>query len=208
MKKIGVFVCSFLFAILISSLASSFNGYGNISPSNLLENEWVMFGLIFIIFFAIVFFSLGKVMKENKGAAAVISIAISLFIAVSISRRVWFYGYFGEELSNWFMIFAVIIGIVFLINIVSKLLGGIGLFLTFGGLWYLFSKTNFSDILPYSITDSDWFEFFISGKVLGILIIALIIMLIISIKNKDVRKWFLGSKKKKSLGEILSEIGD
>lgn len=198
MKKLLLFL---LFVVLISSLplVLSYNGFGWswYSPQDLLNNEWVMFALIFIVFFAIIFFSLGKVMKENKGAAAVISVAISLFIAVSISRRVWFYGYFGEELSNWFVVFAVIIGIVFLINIITKLLRGIGLFLVLGGLWFLFSQTNFSDILPSSVTDSEWFEFFISNTALGILIAIIIILVIISSKNKALRKWLWGSKQKR-----------
>ena len=210
MKKEGVFICLFLFAILISSLVSAYNGSGWswYSPSDLLNNEWVMFALIFIVFFAIVFFSLAKLMKENKGAAAVISIVISLFIAVSISRRVWFYGYFGEELANWFVIFAVIIGIVFLINIITKLLGGIGLFLVLGGLWFLFSKTNFPDILPSSVTDSEMFEFLISGWAIGLLVIILIIILIIAYSgkgNETLKDWLKPRKKPETYLDWLAK---
>ena len=197
--------------VLISlPFVSAYNGFGYYwySPSQLLDNEWFVFGLIFIVIFAITYFALGKTMKENKGAAVVISAVIGLFISVAVSRRSYFYGYVGEDIGNYLLAFALILGFIILIKFVTGIIGGIGLFVALGLVYFIFQSIEPYDILPYRLLNTDlvplW-DFLASSEFLILSIIAFIVVLIISGKNLKVSNWLWNPKK--SAEEIVIRRG-
>lgn len=203
LKKVVLAV--FIVNLMTIVSAYGWGGWGYYSsPLDILENEWIRFAALFILFFAIVFIAVSKPFKENKGAAIVIAIAVSLFISMAVAQKGWLYSYAGEEIGGYLFIIAIALGIIFLLKVMISLLGGLGLFATLFGLWFLFSKTYFSEILPYEIGSIDLFPFydFISSTSFLIwTIIALIIVLVAAYAgdrdiNKGIKRWFWGKKKK------------
>ncbi len=200
----------FLFCLPI---VFAYNGWYWYSPSQLLDNEWFVFALIFIVIFAMTFYALSKTMKENIGVAVVISLVISLFISVTISQRTYFYGYVGETIGNYLLIVAIILGTIILIKTLISLIGGIGLFISLFGLWLILRSFDPYDFLPYEILDTPilpvW-QFLASQLFLLLLTIAFIIILLLAYTGEnDNRKewwqnWLWGKKKKKeTLADIL-----
>jgi hypothetical protein len=210
---------SILFLISLP-LVSAFNGfgYGYLSPSQFLDNEWFVFGLIFIVMFAITFFALGRTMRENRGAVAVIAIAVALFISVAVSRRTYFYGYVGETIGSWLLILAILLGTIILIKFIIGVIGGIGLFLALGVGWFILKSIDPYDILPYQLLTSDFFsvyEFLAGSGFLFLLIIAFVIVLLLAYSGKKEegkkrkewwQNWLWGRKEPPSLSEKLDRI--
>ncbi|MEM4230586.1 MAG: hypothetical protein QXF25_01800, partial [Candidatus Pacearchaeota archaeon] len=174
------FLLIFIESVLVLPVLA-YNGwsYGYFSPSQLLQNEWVVFGLIFVIFFGLIFIAISRSMKENVVVAGVISIAISLFISLTISQRAMFYGYFGEGIGSWIFVIALIVAIAFFTKFITDLIGGIGLFLSLGFIWLILSNIDPYSLFPFDIIYSPYFwlyEFFISQTFLAILVIAFLIV--------------------------------
>ncbi|MEK6820507.1 MAG: hypothetical protein AABX71_02230 [Nanoarchaeota archaeon] len=181
--------------LLSSPLALAYNGWGyGFSPSQLFENEWFMFGLIFLVFFAITFFALSRSMRENLGAVAVISAVIGLFAALAISQRARFYGYLGGEIGGWVLVLVLILGFILFIKVITNLVGGIGLFVILFASWFLLQRLNPYDFLPYEFLSSDFlfiYEFLVSTTFLIILVIvtALIFAAAYVGGNKTILDW-------------------
>ncbi len=198
MKKILALLTAI---ILLSSLVLAYNGYYrrgySFLPEDILENEWFMFGLILMGFFAIIFFALSKSMRENLGAAVVISLVISLFAALAISQKVKFYGLVGETIGGW----AIAIIVVALVILLIKGAISSGGFMLFLGLFIINIFLNIIDLydyLPYSILDSPMMgihDFVASGLFLGILIILFIILLF----SKRAREWLFPKREEREI---------
>jgi len=193
---------SVLFLLLLP-LALAYNGWGYYwySPSQLFQNEWMSFALIFIVFFAMSFFALGRTI-DNKGANAVISIALALFISYAIVQRTRFYGFIGEQIGSWLILLALLLALVLFIKLVTGIIGGIGLFIALGVGWFVLHSFDPYDIFPYQFLTSDFFPYyeFLSGTgFLFLLIIILAFIIAISFKNDKVRKWLWKAKEKKKI---------
>jgi len=195
-------------ALLISlPFVSAYNGWGWYSPSDLLNNEWLFFALVFMAFFAFTYFALGKSMKEAKGSAITISVIISLFIATAISQRARFYGYMGESIGGWLLVVAVILALIILAKFLIGIVGGMGFLIA---LWLIVLFTRMFDpynILPYGAINPEIFNiwYFLAEPFLPIMIILTIIALIAAFNNKKFGEWFWGSNKKKTKLDQLLE---
>ena len=181
MRKIIPTILSIIF---LAAIVSAYNGwnYGYLSPSNLLDNEWVVFGLIFIVFFAIIFFALGKTFKENKAISAIVAVALSFFISVIFSRRVSFYGYVGEEVTGWITLIALLIIIVFFLKAMFDLLRVTGLVMGIIGTWLFLHFFDLEPILGYNVIENPIF-YYAQGW-LGALIAGIACFLIIANREK------------------------
>jgi hypothetical protein len=195
-----------LLSIVLFPLVSAYNGYGGLSnylrsPWEIIQNPWIFFALVFALFFAITYFAVGKTIT-NKGPATVISLVIALFIAATISQRSWYYGYFGEGISSWFIAGAIILGFILIAKLASNLLGGWAILtLLFLG-WFLVNKAGVN-ILPYELFNTEiynYYQFLASPTFLTILVIATALVLVIAYAgkgggNKAVKDWLWGKKK-------------
>jgi len=183
MKK-SKLVCLFILSLFTLSLVSAYGGWGGFSPANLLDNEWAVFGIIFVVFFAVIFLSLGKVFKDNHIVAGVISAALALLIAASASKRYLFYGYFGENLGNLILLLALLLALGFLFRLILGILTIIGamIFLDVTWLFLGFADTDFLyNLLPYNFADMIlsaaypgegffWFVLMVLGSITAIVI--------------------------------------
>lgn len=189
--------------ILLTSLVSAQWGWGYsyLSPGNLLDNEWVVFGLIFIIFFAVIFFALSKTFKENLGVAAIVAGAIAFIIAVVFSRRVMFYGYFGEEVGGWITLIALLLVLLLGLKAILDLTKS-PIILAAGimGIWALLTFFDWELLLPYNVIDSPFFQT-ITGQT-GF-IIALVLFIIIIAASKPIKN---AIRKKSGLEQALKSL--
>lgn len=214
MKKILSLI---VLCLVLFNVVSAYNGYGYgwSSPAQWLQNEWVVFGLIFVIFFAMIFFGISKTMNENLGVAAVIAFGLSAFIAFTISQRTMFYGYVGEGLGNWFFIIAILIAAVFFIRFVTNIIGGAGMFLAFFAIWLVLSNVDPYAVLPSEFMYSNYFsfyQFFASSTFLVILIVVFVALIIISLKGgpngtpmPGLKNWLWGRREAISVLEKLAK---
>ena len=108
-KKYFLIFIGFLFLIPIISAFSWGGGYYG-SPLDLLDNEWARFTIVFILFFAIIFYTTNKSF-HHAGVSAAIALALSLLITMTIERRGMLYGYVGDEIGTYLLVIAFLIGI-------------------------------------------------------------------------------------------------
>jgi len=86
-KKILIFLTILLVLTMPSVLA--FDSYDlEYMLYDLMDNEFVILGLVFVVLFAFIHFSLSrKIFKENIGACAVIALASSAIISFALYRE-------------------------------------------------------------------------------------------------------------------------
>jgi len=193
------------FAILPLISAYSFGpswgsswGYYN-SPLDYLENEWVIFGIFFLVFFAIIFYTVNKAFK-NSAVSGVIALGLSLMIAMVMAQKGLLYGYLGEEIGSWILIITVLIGIGFLIRFVYESFGKTGTVVALIGIWIAIRSIDPYEFLPYQLlTDTfiNLYEFLAS--ILGLIAIIIAALLILGIvdpkTNFDRAIKFLGKRR-------------
>jgi len=117
-----------LVSLFFINLISAYSNWGYYSsPLDYLDNEWVRFGTIFLVLFALIFFAISKSMKDNTAVAAIISLGITLLITVSISQQGLLYTYAGDRLGSWITLAAILVALGFFIKIGFENFGGAGL---------------------------------------------------------------------------------
>lgn len=172
-KSIFIFVFLSLLALPIISAqyyGGGWNFYGA-SPSYYLNNEWVMFGIIFIVFFGVIYHTLFKSFQQ-KMTAAVVALGISLFIAMTLTQGGFMNGYIGDQIGSWALFMVIIIGIGFLIKFTYDALGNVGVAFLVIGLWFMARSFNPMDILPYQMqNDTILNVYYLFSSVLGLFII-------------------------------------
>jgi len=202
MKKedLSVLVLLSIIVLAILPLVSAYDfggwGYYN-SPLDYLQNEWVIFGIIFLIFFAIIFYTVNKAF-QNFAVSGVIALGLSLLISMVMAQRGLLYGYLGEEIGSWILIIAVLIGVAFLIRFIYESFGKTGTVIALIGLWIVLRSIDPYEFLPYQLlTDTfiNIYEFFASIFGGIVLIIGALIILNVT----DART--IGEKMIKALGK-------
>ena len=107
--------------ILTIPLISAYNGYGYDSLSDILNNEWVIFTLVFLALFGIMYFAMYKpYTTTNKPLIAVISASLSLLITITLLRRGFLYSYTGDTLGDWMIIIGFLIAAIALFKFLKR----------------------------------------------------------------------------------------
>lgn len=164
-KKTSILLISTIFILSVLPLILAYSGYGYGfdffygAPLDFLENEWVMFGIIFAILFAIIFYVLNKSFKNNA-VAAVIGLALSLFITMAISQKGLLYQYGGGELSSWALLIAALIAIAFLIRFATEAFGRWGAVAVVVIVGMIVNSFEAYEILPQSLLNSKFIEIY------------------------------------------------
>tara|TARA_Y100000034_G_C6853821_1_gene387689 strand:- start:415 stop:1023 length:609 start_codon:yes stop_codon:yes gene_type:complete len=186
MNKKHLIISLVILGLILLPIISAYTWGGGYysSPLDYLDNEWVRFGAIFVIFFAISYYTINKSIRNN-GVAAIIALGIALFISLAVARRGLLYGYAGDELGTWVLIVAAITGLAFLVKFAFNAFGRYGVIGAILLLWSLIHFIDPYDFVPYYILGSDFFgiyEFIASWW--GFVIIAIISTIIIASKGK------------------------
>jgi len=191
-KTILIISTILLFSIIPLISAYNFYGYDYFygSPLDFLENQWVLFSIIFIILFGVIYYVLNKSFK-NTGIAAAVGIGLSLFISMAIAQKGLLSQYGGGELSSWALLIASLITIAFLIRFVHESFGKIGLISFLVLLWIIIRSIDPYEILPNVLLTSKFYEIydfiFLSESAtvyLFIILSVLAIIIAISLINK------------------------
>jgi len=166
-------------SVNLSFVSAAYSGFDiPFSPSELLENEWLVFGAMFLIFFAFIFFAIKK-QFDNDGIALIISLALSLLISATLANKVRVYGYFGSVVGSWIIIIVAVVGLFFASKFLYDYIGKIGILGLLAILWLFLHSTNPWDIFPYEIiTDSFEMTYSLLGSwyALGVLVVVGIVM--------------------------------
>ena len=185
--------------LLITPLISAQFGWGGgyyRSPLDYLDNEWVIFSLFFLVFFAIIFFTVNRAF-HNPAVSGVIALGLSLMIALVMARRGLLYGFMGEEIGAWVLIITILIGLAFLIRFIYESFGKTGTMVGLIGLWFVIRIIDPYDLIPYQLlTDVfvNTYEFFAS--ILGLIVLVIGGILILNLTDT------------KTFGErILKQLG-
>ena len=196
MKKLFSGLLALFIIPLISAYSHGFfgrfGGYGG--PRALFQNEWVIFGIIFLVFFALIFYSLNK-RFENNAVSSVIAGGVSLIIALSLSQRGLYFGYFGgfggfgQGLGDWIMFLAIIFGIFIGFKFIFENFGPAGSIPAVIVFWYLLRTIDIFNVLPYGFVTNEFLDIY--GVVISIpggfilVVISIYISSILYKKRKD-----------------------
>ena len=157
-------------------LAYGFGGwggyYGISSPADLLNNEWFVFGAIFILVFAVVYFGLlsfftrtnkPRTLQEsffmtskvegNRAIPGVIALIIAFFVASALMQRGYLTNYLSDYIILWVSIIAGIIVLLLAIPFFKRLHASVGAGFAFAitifVFWILIQLVNIPKIIPY-----------------------------------------------------------
>tara|TARA_Y100000310_G_C20627064_1_gene786519 strand:+ start:216 stop:833 length:618 start_codon:yes stop_codon:yes gene_type:complete len=176
-KTLTITLISTILVLTTLPLILAYNGYSFDyfygTPLDFLENEWVMFGIIFVILFGVIFYVLNKSFK-NSGVAGAIGFALSLFITMAISQKGLLSQYGGGELSSWALLIGALIAIAFLIRFAAETFGRWGATAVVLIAGMIANSFEPYDILPQSLLNSRFigiYEGIISWPVIIILAI-------------------------------------
>ena len=181
MKPQKTFAIIGILIMLVIPMVAAYSLFGDFlyrSPLDYLENEWVFFSIIFLIFFATIYYTLVKTLKNNP-VAVIVAFGISTFISMAISRRGMFSGY-GGDFDLWVLLIATLIAIAFLMRYIGETFGRWAAVLAVFLLWIVLISVDPINYLPYELASSYIFTVFYeilkSPLGLSILIVFAIIM--------------------------------
>lgn len=183
-KKLLMIILTTLALPLISAYSWGKGYYG--SPLDYLENEWVIFGIIFIIAFAVIYFAVYKTFKENKAIAAVIALGVSLLISLAMAQRGLLYSYAGDTIGNMALLVGFLILVIAMFKVLLENFGKAGAFVGLIIALLLLKWGNSTGLFPESLSYGpigDLMEF-LQGPILWLLIIIGVIVVLVKLLGK------------------------
>ena len=159
--------------------AQYYGFYGYNTPAQWLENELVIFGLLFTIFFATIYYSLGNVIKGSPIVPGIIAASLAFLISAGIQRE-WYF--LQKPILFWALILGTLLVIATLLRALGLKVGGLAiLVLLFSAVWgsWPFIEQGYGwklrSYLPFGLT-----RFFDNTSIigLGIFIIATISLIL------------------------------
>ena len=107
------------------------------------------FILLFILFFAIVFFAVKNAFGEkNRNIAIIVAFVLSMFITLALVQRGYLFSYFGDDIGAWALIIAVIVAIGLLIKLAYANLGKWGAIVVLALAWFMLLALDPYDYIP------------------------------------------------------------
>ncbi len=178
-----ILILTLLALPLISAQTWGGGMWGYRSPLDYLENEWVTFTILFLIFFAVIYYSINKTTK-NPAVSVIVALGISLFISLALTRRGLLWGY-GQGIDGWVLLGAAIIGIGFLIKFASESFGRVGAIATVILVWVILNAIDPYQILPDTLLYSNNFMVFYELLTSFVGAIVLVVIAILLSKDKE-----------------------
>jgi len=193
----------FLLTVFFISFISAYYDFYNISPSDFLENEWIIFGGVFLLIFAMVFLALSRQFsskkknkmfpwmedtESNKAIPGVIALVIAFFTASAFVKQNLISGFFGEAITAWIFLLVLIVLVMLSIPFYKALKKNIGaapaIFIILFGVWAIlkFGFDPYQYNLPYQFYD--FYEFIITPVFLIVLIVIGVIASLIKKSGK------------------------
>lgn len=157
MVKKGLAFATAIFIMLLGFMplvCAQWGWYGVPSPEHWLDNPWFIFVILFAVFFATIFISLGRVFKGNPAPAAVIAAALSFLISSGVQRD---WQFLQQPIMFWALIVVFALAVLtFLRAAALGPLGSTGLVLAILGSWPYIKNSLSSNMvaaLPYGLVN-------------------------------------------------------
>ena len=149
------------------------------SPQYYLDNEWVKFGIVFILLFASIYTFFKNRTNNNAAVSGIAAIGISLLLIIPIMRRGLLEAFLGDSVVDWILIASLIIGVFFMLYALFNKFEWKGILLGILGLTLFPVFINLNQIIPETLMQGTFGEviYFIqdySSFIMGAVIIILI----------------------------------
>lgn len=163
------------------------------SPLDYLDNEWVRFTLMLMVFFALTYFATKKTLKDNK-ISSVVSLCVAVFASAVLMKQGYLIDFAGDEIVAWVLFVIVVAFLILLGKALYDSFGKWGVVGMFFIVWGALNLFDVSELLPWDYFNEveEIYEFLKSGFMLFLLIVVVVIVYAFS-KSEDKRK-----KKKES----------
>lgn len=157
------------------------------SPQDLLNSAWLRFALVFVIFYAILFFALNRVFRDsNKAVTITISAAISLLVSLSFYQYGYLDSYVGYDMAGLLILFGFLLIFGFIFRLLYMKISKVGAFFLLFCFWLLLFFSDAENFLPYSLLSDPVVYLYdlLGGFVgLGLLVIAALVAIMRKKKN-------------------------
>jgi hypothetical protein len=191
LKNILAFTLAMLSINFVSAFSYSNWGYFLNSPSELLNNEWVVFIGMFLIVFAVTYMALSSIFGRetpqspkdfiwgiekkgpNKMPVVIISAVVALFVSAAFSQSGYLYGYLGDTIGDWALFLMSLIVLALALRMMYTWMSLPGIFLTLIILWFIL-QGGYYDIVPQRIQTYAFNVFYeIISSLLALLVLIL-----------------------------------
>lgn len=154
------------------------------SPMDYLNNPWVLFIIITLVFFAVIFYTVNKSF-HNKAVAGTIAIALSVLIAMTFSQKMLVYGFMGDEIGMWVFIAVALISMGFVIKFVHEGLGSIGTVFAVIGMWFVLKAIDPYQFFPSNLLYNDVFMniYGFVTSIFGLIIVVVLSILLVKLSG-------------------------
>lgn len=176
-----------ILGILLILLASQFLP-GDIGIVEQLENEWVMFGVVFLILFASIYYFVNK-KTDNAPTSAIVGGGLALLMTIPIMKRGLLEDFLSESIVDWIIIIAVIVAVFFAVYWFYKKFNWKGVLLILILLALVPTFIDLANILPSDIYYGPVGDFIeVLKGISNIILIAavgwIIIMIVMKLKSR------------------------
>ena len=162
-----------LLGLFLMPLISAYNwGYNYSGLDRLLDNEWVVFGGIFILTFILVYIALvnfftktdkpqfpwekGAKRVENQQALIILALVVAFFASAAVVRNAWMVGLFGEAVSSFILVLLFVVMVILIVPFYKALKKNIGrlpaILIFILALWFLiryfFEPSQIVNLVP------------------------------------------------------------
>ena len=140
-----------------------------------------------MFFFAIIYYTTNKSFK-NPPVAAVVGLALSLFMAIAMAQRGWLDSYMGSEIGAWALLVSALIAVGFTVKFAFETFGRIGSVAATLIIWFILFSTDPQNILPPELlTDTFLNVYGFVSSWIGLVILLIISAVIITARGN--RRW-------------------
>ncbi len=117
-------------------------------PEDIFNSIWFKFAVVFVLFYAIMLYSLNRVFQGSRATSIIVSAVISLLISLSFVRQGFLDYYIGHD----FAALLVLLGFLILFGFIFRVLfahAKPAAFLMLFALWFVLFISEPYDLLPY-----------------------------------------------------------
>jgi len=186
-KQIYLYILTIFSFFISATLVSAYSPYSIywLRPEYLLDSSLVRFGLVFLFFYAVIYFGAKKVFKEETAIAMVVSFVIALFASYSLWIRGFLDFYFSFNVFDWVLVIVFLIFFVLFAKFLYTSSSKFGSIFALIAMWIALFLLYTSDFFPsYALPDGLKLFFEIITGQIGIALVIIIIIFLIFKKDQ------------------------
>ena len=143
--------------------------------------------MVFILFFAILFYSTSKAFKKNRPVAVAIAIALTLLIVGALVQRGFFDSYYGDVIGDWALALAALLVFAFIVKLLYNSFGKKTVIVILFITWLILTFMDPYSILPPTMPDFVFIIYDFASGFSGFIILVIASLVLLAFKNKRMR---------------------